>query len=157
MTDLTNADFTEFFQRLWSHPPFAWQQDLATRVLENSDSPNAWPEAIALPTASGKTACMDIAVFALAAQASRLGSDRPITAPRRIFFVVDRRVIVDQAYERAREMSKKLKDAGGGILKDVADSLRQIARGETTGFKAELPLTAHMLRGGMYRSEAWGA
>ena len=156
MTELTNANFTEFFQGLWGHTPFAWQQDLATGVLENSDSSSAWPEAIALPTASGKTACMDIAVFALAAQASRLGSDRPITAPRRIFFVVDRRVIVDQAHERAREMSKKLAEAEDGILKDVADNLRQIARGETTGFEDELPLTAHMLRGGMYRSEAWG-
>ena len=155
MTELTNADFAEFFRELWGHPPFAWQKDLAMRVLEESDSSSAWPEAIALPTASGKTACMDIAVFALAAQASRLGDDHPIAAPRRMFFVVDRRVIVDQAYERARIMSRRLKDADDGILKDVADNLRQIARGETTGFKDELPLSAHMLRGGMYRSEAW--
>ena len=158
MTELTNADFAEFFRELWGHPPFAWQKDLATRVLEESDSSSVWPEAIALPTASGKTACMDIAVFALAAQASRLGGDQPITAPRRMFFVVDRRVIVDQAYEHARIMSRKLKDAkeaDDGILKEVADNLRQIAYGETMDFENELPLSAHMLRGGMYRSEAW--
>ena len=157
MTELTNTDFVEFFQELWGHPPFAWQKGLATRVLEESDSSRAWPEAIALPTASGKTACMDIAIFALAAQASRLGSDQPITAPRRIFFVVDRRVIVDQAFDRASSMSEKLGEASRGILKDVADNLRQIAWGETTDYDNENvhPLTAHMLRGGMYRSEAW--
>ena len=155
MTELTAAHFTEFFHELWGHPPFAWQKDLATRVLEESDLSSVWPEAIALPTASGKTACMDIAIFALAAQASRLGGDQPITAPRRIFFVVDRRVIVDQAYERAKLMAQMLNSATHGVLKDVADNLRQIAWGKTMGFKDELPLTAHMLRGGMYRSEAW--
>ena len=129
MTELTNANFTDFFQELWGHPPFAWQKDLATKVLEKADSSGAWPEAIALPTASGKTACMDIAVFALAAQASRLDGDCPITAPRRIFFVVDRRVIVDQAFDRASAMSKKLDEAGHGILKKVADNLRRIAHG----------------------------
>ena len=57
-----------------------------------------------LPTASGKTACLDIAVFVLAVQADRLRVNQRITAPRRIFFVVDRRVIVDEAYERAWQL-----------------------------------------------------
>ena len=158
------ADFTDFFTALWGKPPFAWQRDLARRVLERgaapADSPDAersgpWPEAIALPTASGKTACMDIAVFALASQASRLESGRPVTAPRRIFFVVDRRVIVDEAYDRARRLTEKLGKAHEGILKSAADNLRRIARGESAGFADERPLSVHVLRGGMYRSEAW--
>ena len=155
MAELNVSDFAEFFQELWDNPPFAWQSDLAGRVLENADGPNAWPEAIALPTASGKTACMDIAIFALAAQADRLGGDRPITAPRRIFFVVDRRVIVDQAYERAKKIAEKLHAADSGILSEVADRLKRVARGETADFERERPLTAHVLRGGMYRSESW--
>jgi len=52
-----------------------------------------------LPTASGKTACMDVALHALAAQAERAPHQR--TAPRRIWFVVDRRIVVDEAHERA--------------------------------------------------------
>ena len=127
VTDLTAADFSNFFTSSWDHQPFAWQRTLAERVLERTESP--WPEAIALPTASGKTACMDIAVFALAAQASRMERGETITAPRRIFFVVDRRVIVDEAYERARRLAQKLDEADGGILKGVADNLRLIARG----------------------------
>ena len=152
-TDLNTSDFAEFFTAVWGHEPFAWQQALADRVLEQTDAP--WPEVIALPTASGKTACLDIAVFALAAQASRLTRKQTITAPRRIFFVVDRRVVVDEAHHRARRLAEKLEIAEEGILKTVADNLRQIAGEELTGSDDTRPLAAHVLRGGMYRSEAW--
>ena len=152
-------EFAEFFTALWGRRPFAWQQDLAARVLQREvlDGKGAqapWPEAIALPTASGKTACMDIAVFALAAQAARLNAGEAITAPRRIFFVVDRRVIVDEAHNRAQCLRDKLRDAQDGILREVADSLRLIGHGENWN-SDDLPLSAHALRGGMYRSEAW--
>src|SRR5437879_1066129 len=93
---------------------FPWQRRLAKRVHEGD-----WPRAIALPTAAGKTACIDIAVFALACRAKE--------APRRIFFVVDRRIVVDQAWLHARKMAQMLCDAKSGVLKVVADSLREIA------------------------------
>lgn len=146
MSELDAAGFVEFFQALWGKPPFAWQRELARRVIKNAAAP--WPEAIALPTAAGKTACMDIAVYALAAQAGRVDEGLPFTAPRRIFFVVDRRVIVDEAFERARVLAGKLHDAQDGIVKEVADRLRQLAGGD-------IPLAAYQLRGGMVRSEAW--
>ena len=146
VTELGATDFAEFFVKLWDKPPFAWQQALADRVLERTGAP--WPDAIALPTASGKTACLDIAVFALAVQARRLAQNRVITAPRRVFFVVDRRVIVDEAYERACLLAEKLEQAKEGILRRVADNLRQIADDTR-------PLATYVLRGGMYRSEAW--
>lgn len=155
MTKLDSLDFVQYFRALWGRPPFAWQQDLADRVTGQADSLAGWPDAIDLPTASGKTACVDIAVFALAKQASRMDRGEVITAPRRIFFVVDRRVIVDQAHERAREIAVKLRDAESGVLRTVADSLRQIAYGKTSGFESEIPLRAYALRGGMFRSEAW--
>ena len=160
-----HADFSEFFTGLWNKPPFAWQRKLAKRVLKgeavsqasNGDVPvQAWPDAIALPTAAGKTACMDVALFALASQAARMESGQQITAPRRIFFVVDRRVIVDEAHERARRLARMLMHAKNGVLKIVADNLRRIAHGAPKGFEHEQPLAVHALRGGMYRSEAWG-
>ena len=155
--DVTNSDsmdFVQFFQALWNKEPFAWQQALAESVSRN-DGGSEWPEAIALPTASGKTACVDIGVFALANQASRMARGEVITAPRRIFFVVDRRVIVDQAYERAQVVAKKLHTAEEGVLRTAADSLRQIAFGKMSGYEGETPLRAYALRGGMFRSEAW--
>lgn len=173
MPEVNVTDFPAFFKACWGHdrPPFAWQTALAHRVIgvrsssgskgpkpehvAGSQEASGWPEVIALPTASGKTACLDIAVFALAVQADRLRANQRITAPRRIFFVVDRRVIVDEAYERARRLAAKLKTAENGILKTVADNLRRISHGAETGFEGERPLLVHVLRGGMYRSEAW--
>lgn len=153
MSELNAGNFADYFHDLWGFPPFAWQQALAERVLTHSDAP--WPEAIALPTAAGKTACLDVAVFALAAQATRLARGEAITAPRRIFFVVDRRIIVDEAYVRAERLAAALARAREGVLKTVADALRQIAHGESSGWEGETPLTVHTLRGASYRSEAW--
>ena len=154
VTNSDSMDFVQFFQALWNKKPFAWQRELAESVSKN-EGDSEWPEAIALPTASGKTACVDIGVFALANQASRMARGEVITAPRRIFFVVDRRVIVDQAYERARVVAKKLHTAEEGVLRTAADSLRQIAFGKMSGYERATPLRAYALRGGMFRSEAW--
>src|SRR5581483_487453 len=54
---------------------------------------------------SGKTAALDIAVFHLALEASS-GAER--RAPLRIAFVVDRRLIVDDAHARARFIARAL-------------------------------------------------
>lgn len=145
MSKLTAQDFSGFFEALWGFAPFAWQKTLAERVLNES---KMWPEAIALPTAAGKTACLDIAVYTLAAQAERLAPGKPLNVPRRIFFVVDRRIIVDEAFERGRTLAKKLGEAEDGILKTVADRLCGLAGGDN-------PLACYQLRGGMYRDDVW--
>ena len=143
---ITIEGFEEYFRTLWNCDPFSWQTALAKRVALGNG--HAWPEAIGLPTAAGKTACLDIAVYALSLQANHLDRGIPLTAARRIFFVVDRRIIVDEAFERARKLARKLNEANRGILKDVADALRKIAGGP-------IPLECYELRGGMYRSDAW--
>ncbi len=101
-----------------------------------------WPRALDLPTASGKTACLDIAVYALAAQADRPLAER--TAPRRIWFVVDRRIVVDEAFERARTIAQKLADAASGPLREIADRLRQLGG-------TDRPLAVARLPGGIFR------
>ncbi|WP_133511344.1 type I-G CRISPR-associated helicase/endonuclease Cas3g [Candidatus Thiosymbion oneisti] len=148
--ELTGPDFDAYFEALWKKTPFPWQQALARRLLgEDLDNPKCdWPEAITLPTAAGKTACIDIAVFALAAQASRQEQGKPLTAPRRIFFVVDRRIIVDEAFERTRCLAERLAEAKDGILGEVADCLRHLAGNDE-------PLACFQLRGGIYRNNAW--
>lgn len=143
MSTLTIDRFAEFFEALYGYRPFRWQSRLAA-IVANAD----WPRTLRLPTASGKTACIDIALFALACQAKRPFKER--TAPRRIFFVVDRRIIVDEAYDRARIIAKQLREAKKGILKDVADQLRTLAGGNDQD-----PLLCCELRGGIYRDHAW--
>lgn len=86
------ADFRAFFHALWDHEPFPWQSMLAERVADGS-----WPQALDLPTAAGKTACIDVAVHALASQGETSLAER--TAPRRVWFIVDRRIVVDEAFE----------------------------------------------------------
>ncbi len=151
--ELTPEHFREFFREVYrdtqtgyAPEPFPWQVRLAEQVSSVEGGRGSWPDVLALPTGSGKTTCIDIAVFALAAQA-HLPTDQR-TAPRRIFLVIDRRVVVDEAYEHARVLAQRLFEAESGILKAVADRLRQVGG-------TEVPLTCHQLRGGMYRDDAW--
>lgn len=139
MADLTAEQFGDFYRAVYGYPPFPWQQRLLHQVLETG-----WPSTIDLPTASGKTACIDIAVFAMAVAQ---------TGPRRIFFVVDRRVVVDAAFDRMTKLVAGLKGATEGILKDVASSLRRVAAGGEGD--ADSPLEAYQLRGGIYRDPSW--
>jgi len=135
--------FADFFKALWDKPPFPWQNMLAERVCKSS-----WPKAIDLPTAAGKTACIDIAIYALASQAERDLTQR--TAPRRIWFVVDRRIVVDAAFERACRIADKLAQAKkqDGILYDVAHRLRKLSG-------TARPLAVARLRGGILRDDGW--
>ncbi len=68
-----------------------------------------WPHALDLPTASGKTACIDVAIHALASQADRWLAER--TEPRRVWFVVDRR-IADVMDERGSGLDPAHREGG---------------------------------------------
>ena len=127
--------FSEFFKAVWNYEPFPWQELLAQKALQGE-----WPRSIGLPTAAGKTALIDIAVYALAKRAPR--------AARRIFFVVDRRVIVDEAAERAEKLAKRLRDATpDSELGSLAQNLKDLGGGE--------PLMTAVLRGGIPRDDSW--
>ena len=152
MKPLGIEHFDDYFNALHGHDPYPWQRRLAEAALAGN-----WPPAIDLPTSSGKTACLDIAVFALACQASRGPADR--TAPVRIFFCVNRRVIVDEAYQRAERIAKRIWQAEQGatgespVLGNVAQAMRRL-----TGAlpRAEFPpLDVLQLRGGIYRDNRW--
>ncbi len=134
-------DFGAFFQALWGHDPFPWQIMLAERVATGK-----WPRVLDLPTASGKTACIDIAVYALAVQADRPLQDR--TAPRRIWFVVDRRIVVDEAFERAHRIAMTLAEAARGPLHEIAQRLRRLSG-------TDRPLAVGRLRGAIFRDDGW--
>ena len=151
MNPLTHADFEDFFRELHARTPYDWQSRLARRVVDGS-----WPGAIDLPTGSGKTACIDVAVFALACQASWEKSKR--TAPRRIFFCVNRRVIVDEAHQRAEKIAQAIwkaewgDDASKPTLRRAAHALRSISSISNPKLP---PLDVLELRGGIYRDNRW--
>ena len=158
MSILSAEQFGEFFEAVYGHPPFPWQIRLAHRAVSANSVEQGWPDALDLPTASGKTSCIDIAVFALACQAQRPPHER--SAPRRIFFVVDRRVIVDDTYERAKTLQQALAGAESGILKEVRDSLYSVFRvgmpsEKEKNLRENKPLDVFKMRGGAYRDDRW--
>jgi len=141
-------DFAAFFKAVHDCDPFPWQEALAKQVVED-----AWPVVLDVPTGAGKTAAVDIAVFHLAVEAAaareRAGTKR--TAPRRIFFIVDRRLVVDDAHARARKIAKALSAATSGILKDVAAALRELQGAEAR----DDVLRVTRLRGAAPRDPDW--
>lgn len=138
-------DFPSFFAALWpGKAPFPWQTMLADRATGKG-----WPDAIDLPTASGKTACLDIAVWALAKQACEAQRG----TPRRLWFVVDRRIVVDEAYDRAERIAARLADANAPEpVRAVAQRLLDL-RGLPN--RRDRPLAVGRLRGGVLRDDRW--
>lgn len=133
--ELSSRDFAAFFRDVHGWEPFPWQQRLTAQVLAG----HAWPKVIDLPTGTGKTAVLDTAVFAMAA--------RPATSPRRVVFVIDRRIVVDQVYRRAQQIRKRVERADTPVLAQVRDRLRDLSGGELLGVAA--------LRGGIPVDGDW--
>lgn len=137
------ADFAGFFRAVHGHEPFPWQERLVRRLAAE----DTWPDVLALPTGSGKTAAIDAAVFHLA-----LRADEPERSAVRIVFVVDRRLVVDEALRRARRLEHALcepQGAGKAVLDTVAARLRHLSGADGP------PLLAARLRGGAPLEPAW--
>ena len=126
--------------------PFPWQARLAAHVAATE----AWPVEIGVPTGLGKTACLDIAVWWLASQADRAPARR--TAPTRIWWVVNRRLLVDSTSEHAEAISNALRDPSTlglvgqstEVVATVADRLRSLSPDPAAD-----PLEVIRLRGGI--------
>jgi CRISPR-associated endonuclease/helicase Cas3 len=150
---LTRSDFAAFFAALHDgHRPFAWQERLLDAVLEDG----RWPENLVAPTGSGKTAVIDVHVFATALTAGR---GRPVP-PRRLALVVDRRGLVDDQLRYARALARRLADpAGGGndVLAAVSARLRPLRWPDPhhTPGEGVSPLIVARLRGGAPPSREW--
>lgn len=144
MRSWTRDDFVHYFEALYGTAPFPWQRRLAEELLREPEGVSArFPDLLDIPTGLGKTSMIDLALFFLAA--------RPELAPRRILYVIDRRVVVDQAAERARAILSKLVEAKEGVLFEVAGSLRSLFGGKA----GEDPFEISVMRGGMPKDEAW--
>ena len=141
---ITRADVVEFLETVHGHPPFPWQLKLAEAALAGQ-----WPDAVDAPTGLGKTWSIDVAVLAIADAGLR--GDR--NTFRRIFFVVDRRTVVDEAYDHTQRLAHALAAApDGSVVGRVARGLRAL-RGRS-GLQ-ELPLDVTRMRGGATWSSRW--
>lgn len=144
---LSASNFAEFFSAVHDHSPFPWQQKLVDCLVDG----NEWPGVLDLPTGSGKTAALDAAVFHLA-----MCAESPGKAALRVAFVVDRRLVVDDAFDRAEKIADVLRDAassgdsdGSGVVGEVARRLQRLAG------RGNPPLVAQRLRGGVPLEDDW--
>jgi CRISPR-associated endonuclease/helicase Cas3 len=148
MRKLRIDDFGAYFEEVYGRDqrPFPWQAQLLASVVRDG----RWPRLLDLPTGTGKTAVIDIALFHLALEAELPSEER--RAPLRIVMVVDRRTVVDQAYERAKLIAEKLRGARSGVLGALAERLLLLGDGEKP---LEEPLALAQLRGGIPRDDTW--
>jgi len=145
-TALTAMDFADFYRHVHGVDPFPWQDDLVARVLTD----RRWPDLVDVPTGLGKTSMLDIAVFVAAATAGETGARR--LGRRRCFFVVDRRLVVDEAYEHATKLARAVQEGAGHpwAAGRVAAALRSYAPAASGEL---LPVTR--MRGGTTWDAAW--
>ena len=108
-------DFRDRFKHLTGYDPFDWQERLFQKFL-NGD----FPDACDVPTGLGKTSVMAIWLIAL----GHLLKEKDRKIPLRLVYVVDRRVIVDQATEEAERLWEALRQA----LLDTSSPLNSLAQ-----------------------------
>ncbi|MCP5229392.1 type I-U CRISPR-associated helicase/endonuclease Cas3 [Accumulibacter sp.] len=86
--------FPSWYEERHGYQPFPWQTSLAKRIAAGD-----WPEALTPPTGSGKTAVIDIWLWARQ-QGHRV--------PRRLVYVIDRRLVVDGVTAYATALAASL-------------------------------------------------
>jgi CRISPR-associated endonuclease/helicase Cas3 len=108
-------DFRKCFKALTDNDPFDWQERLFERFVAGD-----FPAACDIPTGLGKTHVMTIWLIALGGWLKQAARKLPL----RLVYVVDRRVIVDQATDEAEKLQARLNAA----LADQACPLHMLAQ-----------------------------
>jgi CRISPR-associated endonuclease/helicase Cas3 len=101
------SETIQFFRKYFpllahGNQPYFWQTALFERLI-NDD----WPDSVALPTGAGKTSILQVWLLALAWSSL---AELAVKIPRRLIWVVNRRVVVDQATDEAVAIAATLRD-----------------------------------------------
>jgi CRISPR-associated endonuclease/helicase Cas3 len=86
--------FPDWYAQRHGHDPFPWQAGLAARIALGD-----WPAALTPPTGSGKTGVIDVWLWAWL-------QGHPV--PRRLVYVIDRRLVVDGVARYAERLTATL-------------------------------------------------
>jgi CRISPR-associated endonuclease/helicase Cas3 len=112
--------FAKRFKALTGNAPFPWQQSLFLWFVSER-----FPADVSLPTGTGKTSIMAIWLLALA---EKLSVDlRQNAIPRRLIWVVNRRVVVDQATSEAEQLRQRVNDPAIVELEPIRCALRKLS------------------------------
>jgi len=139
--------FRETFEALTGVQPFPWQEKLFLRLMTGE-----LPRHCDVPTGLGKTSV--IAVWIAALGMSILEPSRYQRIPRRLVYIVDRRVVVDQATFEVERLRERLAGARGNesliALRSIVNALRQ-----TSTVPDDCGVTVSTLRGKFADNHAW--
>jgi CRISPR-associated endonuclease/helicase Cas3 len=144
--------FAEFFAAANDGSiPYPWQREL----VELAARTGVWP-GVCAPTGAGKSAVIEAHVFLNAECAAGRLAVRP---PPRLVLVAPRRVLVDDQFERASRLARRLAGAlgaeDGSALGEAAGALQRL---HTSGSPHALPggpLLVWSLRGGLLLDSGW--
>jgi len=119
--------FQDWFLRLRGFTPYPWQTALLLAVLTGTP-----PSLLYIPTGGGKTDIITVWLLAILWQIEQTGAT---TIPRRLYFAVDRRVVVDQTEPLGETLLEKVRNE---------PELFRILQSQTP---SEKPLVISVLRG----------
>ena len=143
--------FNSGFLGLTGKKPFEWQKRLFRLFLKG-----IIPRRIALPTGSGKTSLMVIWLLAFTRLASM--EERKML-PRRLVWIVDRRVVVDQATEEAQNIRQKMCHLESIEDHDVRKVLsvveEEVCNACINHLDETIPLAVSTLRGELADNQEW--
>lgn len=125
---LPEAFFNDWFLRLRGFTPYPWQTALFLAVLAGTP-----PSLLYIPTGGGKTDLLTAWLLTICFQLSETGI---VTAPRRLYSAVDRRIMVDQTEKVAKALLDKI-EAEPQLLSLLSDA---------TASKSK-PLVVSVMRG----------
>jgi CRISPR-associated endonuclease/helicase Cas3 len=142
-------DFPACFKSLTDHDPFPWQERLFAAMVAGGI-----PDACDIPTGLGKTSV--IAIWVLALGHSLLQESETRKIPLRLVYVVDRRVIVDQATDEGDRIKQRL-DRALGADADAPPALCQVAMAirESTFSQNDSLIALSTLRGQLADNRVW--
>lgn len=121
---MSPPSFEDFYRAIHGHPPFPWQGRVAKRLARRTTF------AVNVPSGLGKSSLVDAAVWAAAHGAWR-----------RIIFVIDRRLVVDEVYENAQRIKTFLQETQLPQLLVLQKRLKEIQ--------------VVRLRGGVFGDDGW--
>lgn len=114
-----SAFFESKYAYLRDKPPMMWMVRLFEDVIAGKP-----PRLVDLETGAGKTELVIVWLLALAWFGSNKCKSPPV--PRRLVWIVNRRVLVQQVFEIARKLSQKLEIDDVSELDHVKEGLRQL-------------------------------
>lgn len=120
--------FRQHYQSLRGHSAMLWMERLFEDVIKNRQ-----PRFVDLPTGAGKTELVAIWLLALAWFGENRQEVSPV--PRRLVWIINRRVLVQQVFRLAQGMGEKLRSTELHELDEVRAGLRSLCGGNPDVFQ----------------------